>query len=362
MTADSVGGVWTYALELVNALAERDVEVVLATMGAPLSPGQRRELRGSRAERVYAQNLKLEWMDDPWSDLEQAGRWLLAIRDELQPDVVHLNGYFHAVLPWEAPTLVVGHSCVLSWFAAVRGQEAPPTWTRYAERVRSGLQAADLVVSPTRTMLRELERWYELRTERETIPNGLRPPPLRSAGEDKEPLVLTAGRLWDEAKNVAALDRVAEHIAWPVVVAGALDPGQRTLHAEALGHLDRRTMDAWLSRASIFALPARYEPFGLAALEAGRAGAAVVLGDIPSLREVWEDAALYVDPDDDDALAAALTLLIDERELREEMAGRAGRCAATYTSGRMASSYIGAYERLASAGASKPTPLGAIAL
>jgi len=330
MTADSVGGVWTYALELVNALAERDVEVVLATMGAPLSPGQRRELRGSRAERVYAQNLKLEWMDDPWSDLEQAGRWLLAIRDELQPDVVHLNGYFHAVLPWEAPTLVVGHSCVLSWFAAVRGQEAPPTWTRYAERVRSGLQAADLVVAPTRTMLRELERWYELRTERETIPNGLRPPPLRSAGEDKEPLVLTAGRLWDEAKNVAALDRVAEHIAWPVVVAGALDPGQRTLHAEALGHLDRRTMDAWLSRASIFALPARYEPFGLAVLEAAASGCALVLSDMPGFRELWDGVAAFVGADDDGAAAQAVRDLLDDPARRAAAGAAAADRAARY--------------------------------
>jgi len=362
MTSDSVGGVWTYALALVDALAERDVEVVVATMGAPLSPAQRLELRSSRAARTYASDLKLEWMDDPWSDLERAGDWLLSIRDEVQPDVVHLNGYSHAVLPWEAPTIVVGHSCVLSWFAAVRRQEAPPQWARYAQAVRAGLEAADLVVAPTRTMLRELERRYGLQTERETIPNGLHPPPHRTTTEDKERLVLTAGRLWDEAKNVAALDRAAGRIDWPVVVAGALHPGHRTLHAEALGHVDRRTMASWLARASIFALPARYEPFGLAALEAGLAGAALVLGDIPSLREVWDDAALYVDPDDDDALAAALTLLIDERELRDEMSDRAGARAAAYTPERMASAYADAYGRLAVGEAPLPVPLRAVAL
>jgi glycosyltransferase involved in cell wall biosynthesis len=345
MTADTVGGVWTYALELADALAERDVEVVLATMGSPLSAGQRAELRRSRVARAYAEEVKLEWMDDPWTDLELAGRWLLRIRDEVQPDVVHLNGYAHATLPWEAPVLVAGHSCVLSWFAAVKGEPAPPRWSRYAATVAAGLQAADLVVAPTRAMLRELELRYGFTTEREVIANGRRAAPVTAA---KEPLVLSAGRLWDEAKNVAALDRVAPRLPWPVVVAGGLEPGRRPANVRALGHVDRPLTDEWLARASIFALPARYEPFGLAALEAALAGAALVLGDIRSLREVWADAALYVDPDDDDALAAALTLLIEEPALREDLAGRALERARRFTPQRMASAYTDVYERLAS--------------
>ena len=344
MTADTVGGVWTYALELADALADRDVEVVLATMGAPLSPAQRADLRGSRVSRTYAESLKLEWMDDPWVDVDLAGRWLLRIRDEVEPDVVHLNGYAHATLPWELPLLVAGHSCVLSWHAAVRREQAPAMWNRYAARVAAGLDAADLVVAPTQAMLRELERRYALRTDRAVIPNGRRPSGVVRA---KEPLVLSAGRLWDEAKNVAALDRVAAGLAWPVFVAGALEPGQRPRQARPLGRLGRHATDQWLARASIFALPARYEPFGLAALEAALAGCALVLGDIQSLHEVWGDAALYVDPEDDDGLAAALTLLIENPELREEMAAAAGRRARLYGPERMAAAYGDAYERLA---------------
>ncbi|HET9507507.1 MAG TPA: glycosyltransferase family 4 protein [Gaiellaceae bacterium] len=343
LTADSVGGVWTYALELADALADRRVEVVLATMGPPLSAGQRDELRRSRIARAYAEDVKLEWMDDPWADLDRAGRWLLRIRDEVQPDVIHLNGYSHATLPWEAPVLVVGHSCVLSWFAAVKGAAAPLRWRRYADAVAAGLEAAALVVAPTRAMVRELELRYRFTSERAVIPNGRRPSGLIAV---KEPFVFSAGRLWDEAKNVAALDRVATRLPWPVVVAGGLGSGGRPANVRALGHLERAETDAWLARASIFALPARYEPFGLAPLEAALAGAALVLGDIRSLHEVWDDAALYVDPDDDDALAAALTLLIEERALREELAARALARARTYTPERMASAYADAYERL----------------
>ncbi len=346
MTADSVGGVWTYALELADALAAHDVEVVLATMGAQLTPGQRAELRRSRVARAFADSLKLEWMEDPWTDVDLAGRWLLRIRDEVEPHVVHLNGFAPAALPWELPLLVVGHSCVLSWYRAVRGQDAPPTWNRYAAAVAAGLEAADLVVAPTGAMLRELERNYGVRGESTVIPNGRRPAAAVAA---KEPLILSIGRLWDEAKNVAALDRVAPQLSWPVALAGELAPGQRPVHARSLGRLDRTETDLWLARASIFALPARYEPFGLAVLEAALAGAALVLGDIPSLREVWDDAALYVDPTDDEALVTALELLTDEPLLREELAARARERARLYTPERMAFAYADAYMRLATA-------------
>ncbi len=82
-------------------------------------------------------------------------------------------------------------------------------------------------------------------------------------------------------------------------------------------------MAGWLGRASIFALPARYEPFGLLPLEAALSGCALVLGDIPSLREVWGDAAWFVPPDDRDALTAAIGSLIASPRLLQR-AGRRG--------------------------------------
>jgi hypothetical protein len=57
---------------------------------------------------VYA----LEWMQDPWKDVDDAAEWLLRLARQLQPDLIHLNGYVHAVLPWETPTVVVTQSSV----------------------------------------------------------------------------------------------------------------------------------------------------------------------------------------------------------------------------------------------------------
>jgi glycosyltransferase involved in cell wall biosynthesis len=341
ITADTVGGVWTYALELVDALAAgHGVEVVLAVTGAPLTADQRLELRRSRVSRAYAKPYALEWMDEPWRDLARTARWLMRIREQVEPDVVHLNGYAHAALPWDAPTLVVGHSCVLSWHEAVRGRPAGPEWARYYKAVRTGLAAADLLVAPTRAMLDDLVRLYGPACPRLVVPNG-RHAAHRHVGKQK--LVLAAGRLWDEGKNVGALTRVAARLDWPVAVAGE---GRVCEGVVALGRLGREELDAILARAAIFAAPARYEPFGLAPLEAGLAGCALVLGDIPSLREVWGDAALFVPPGDDAALEWALEALIRDNRQRNELARRARHRAASYTPERMAAGYLAAYEQV----------------
>lgn len=343
MTADAVGGVWTYALELVDALAAEGVEVELATMGPRPTADQRTQAAASSLAALHESELALEWMDDAWADVERAGAWLLELRDVVRPDVVHLNGYAHAALPWGVPVVVVAHSDVLSWFRAVTGRSAPPTWARYAREVERGLAAADAVVAPTAALLDELVHLYRPGFPRLVVPNGRRP---RTRPTEKEAFVLTSGRLWDEAKNVAAVDRVAPDLAWPVVVTGDA-AGTRHGNVHALGHVPADELAALMGRASIFALPARYEPFGLSALEAAQAGCALVLGDIASLREVWRDAALFVAPDDHAGLAATLQGLIEDESLRRELAARALEQSRLYTPARMAAGYLDAYSRAA---------------
>ena len=94
------------------------------------------------------------------------------------------------------------------------------------------------------------------------------------------------------------------------ISAAGLNPyaGRAKQHSQVrhLGHLPQSKLQAWFERAAIFAAPARYEPFGLSILEAALAGCALVLGDIPSLRENWNDAALFVPPEDSRTLEAAL--------------------------------------------------------
>src|SRR5579884_2341799 len=107
LTTDTVGGVWTYALELCRALAPRGVQIALATMGGPLTPDMRREAEQIESLALHESEYRLEWMQDPREDVRAAGDWLLELEASFAPDVVHLNGYAHAALPWRAPRVVV---------------------------------------------------------------------------------------------------------------------------------------------------------------------------------------------------------------------------------------------------------------
>jgi len=350
MTADAVGGVFTYAVELIRALAWQKVNVTLATMGGPLRQSQRETIAALANCELVESNYRLEWMPDPWDDVTAAGEWLLGLEHTVRPDLIHLNGFVHAALPWRAPTLVVAHSCVLSWWRAVRREPAPADWDRYRAKTGAGIRAAHLLVAPTQAMLTALLFEHGPHPRTRTVPNGRHLDIWRAGG--KAEFIFSAGRLWDEAKNINALQQVAPRLPWPVLVAGETTspdggpamPLSRQVHA--LGQLDTREMNRLFSRAAIYALPARYEPFGLTALEAALHGCALVLGDIPSQREIWGDAAQYVAPDDTAALEATLCTVI-EQPLTRAMFGERARCRAReLTPARMAAGYMAAYDEL----------------
>lgn len=365
MTADCVGGVWAYALELSRALTALEVQVHLATMGRLPNAVQRAESAAVAGLTVHASEFRLEWMADAWDDIAKAGEWLLELERRVEPDVVHLNGYVHAALRFRAPTLVVAHSCVCSWWSAVRGEEAPPEWDRYRAEVRAGLRAAEMVIAPTATMLAALERHYGVGFHGHVISNGR--PASRFPPLEKELFVLAAGRAWDEAKNVEALVRAAEQAAWNAFIAGEQSPpagvgdaSQGPRGAAYLGPLPPEDLARWMGHAAVYALPARYEPFGLSALEAALAGCALVLGDIPSLREVWGEAPLYVRPDDDRMLCRVISALLQDSALRAEVARRCRARAAQYTPERMRDGYLRAYGGLRPASAASPASSAAV--
>jgi glycosyltransferase involved in cell wall biosynthesis len=197
-------------------------------------------------------------------------------------------------------------------------------------------------------MLDCLSRHYGIVRSGRVIQNG-RSKELFQPGT-KEPFVLTAGRLWDEAKNVKAMEVVGRDLSWPVYVAGEEEhpDGSRAECGNVcpLGRLSTQAISQWYARASIYALPARYEPFGLTVLEAALAECALVLGDIPSLREIWGDTALFVPPEDTMALKDALERLIDHAPLRRALAAKARTRALEFTPDRMALGYLEAYKEM----------------
>jgi glycogen(starch) synthase len=397
MTADTVGGVWTYALEISEALGEYNIHITLATMGAPVTPQQQetaakiKNLDIIEGKNEQGDLFKLEWMESPWKDVQKAGEWLLDLEAKLKPDLVHLNGYTHGALPWKSPVLMVGHSCVLSWWEAVKGESAPGEWSHYREEVKRGLQAANQVIAPTQAMLDALEKHYGRLQHKMVIPNGCRVeafdpnfPSSQGGIKGGSPeFIFTAGRVWDEAKNIVTLIAIAPSLLYPVYIAGDNKEPQKELEttpklwddppltpltkggrsakvplaplikgdlekSHCLGRLSKEEMQEWYAKAAIYALPAKYEPFGLSVLEAALSGCALVLGDIPSLRENWESVAIFVQPDDHEGLKNAINDLCENPEKCKDLARKSRNRALEFTSQRMAEGYLDAYRSLIS--------------
>lgn len=357
MTTDAREGVWTYTMELARALQAGGIGVLLAVMGPELSPRQRAEAARLDPAGLCARPFALEWMQDPWRDVTRAGDWLLELEDQFSPQVVHLNHYCHGSLPWTAPVLISAHGCVLSGWQAVHGEQAPHAWTRYHAEVAAGVRGANLVTASTRAMLDSLTRLYapiprllhsqnapklpELRT----VPHGLdaacfRPMPKRD-------MVFCVGESGGETQNFEMLNTIAERLPWPVVMGAEGAAGARVFPAlQCVDASDPALLSQHRAEAAVFAAPCRYEAFGFEELKAALAGCALVLGDIPCLRETWGDAALFASPDDGEAFGAALNSVVCDTGLRLEMARRARERALELTPERMAGGILECYQTL----------------
>jgi glycosyltransferase involved in cell wall biosynthesis len=347
MTTDTIGGVWTYTIDLIKGLEKYNVEVILATMGGPLSNSQLAQVRKLKKVILDASNYKLEWMEDPWKDLERAHRWLLQLSFTFNPDVIHFNSYSFDGKLFNAPVVVVGHSCVLSWWQAVKNESAPPDWQRYADLVKRGLHTADVVIAPSHTMMMYLIDIYGDFKRAQVIYNS--GDEMYFKPGSKEKIVFCMGRLWDEAKNLKLITEAANDIPYPIFIAGdrkKSGPSKNASNLHFLGKLDKKDVARWLSIAGVYALPAYYEPFGLSILEAAYSGCALVLGKIDSLQEIWKDSALYCDPSNKKEFANQVNTLMENNEMRLKYSQRAFKRSAEFKLAGMAGAYFSLYNSL----------------
>lgn len=348
MTVDAVGGVWRYAMDLAAAMRDCGVEPLIVGLGPQPSPEQRREANSIGRLEWTAQ--PLDWMVEDESELDRVPHLLseLALRHSV--DLLHLNLPSQAArIAAELPLVTMSHSCVASWFAAVRGSGLPEAWAWQTRLNRLGFDRADLVLAPSRSHAATLTRTYGAIPDLAVVYNASR---IACSVGTKENFVFAAGRWWDEGKNGAVLDRAAADIGWPVVMAGACEGpnGQRLaiMHADHEGELSHDRTMRLMSRAGIVVSPSVYEPFGLVALEAARAGAALVLADIETYRELWEGAAVFADPGDPAAFAEAVNRLTEDAKLRADLGRRAQLRSADFTVEAQRDAVLAAYRRVMS--------------
>jgi glycosyltransferase involved in cell wall biosynthesis len=300
----------------------------------------------STGVRLIETDLALEWQDPEGRNLSEARRLLANLEVELTPDVIHLNSFREATFAWRAPVLLVAHSCVNSWALACRDTAwlDEPRWRSYTERVAAALDIAQAWVSPSQSFHDTIAEIYRPQSRGVVIWNGIAPENFAARKQD---VIFAAGRLWDRAKNTDILAAAAPGLHWPVHVAGPADSCP-SASITWLGQLPHDAVQGRLQRAAIFVSPALYEPFGLSVLEAAGAGCALVLSDIPTFRELWSGAALFVDPTDSKALHRRLAALCADDHERVRLQRAAYEQSLTYSVTRTTSAYLRLYEGLCS--------------
>lgn len=360
MTTDTIGGVWTFTQELASGLLAKNWRVTLVSFGRQPSHHQQRwagtlaSLHGNRFVYVPT-TYRLEWMPEAGEEIEDSQHFLNRLASVFAPDLVHANQFAFAECGIALPCVLTVHSDVFSWWNAVHSCDPPDLpWTRkYRQLVARAAAGAALMVAPTRWMLDEFTRIYGRMDRYQVIPNGRSGP--TKIKQSRVLQAVSAGRIWDRGKNTQILDEVVSPI--PILVAGecrepassspGIDLRESGASTRWLGALEDNEVHDLFAQSAIYIATSRYEPFGIAPLEAALHGCALICNDIPSFHEVWQDSAAYFARDSADALSETLQLLARDARLRQQLAERArARALQLYDPARMIDSYISAYEQL----------------
>lgn len=360
VTADTLSGAWSYTRELVTGLVTRGVRVTLVSFGEIPLPEQTTWMDHLHGLEYVPTAFRLEWMQEAESDLPESSAFLAALVREVRPDVLHLNQFCYGNLAVDTPRVVMAHGDLMTWTQAVQDRPpragAPTKW--YRETVLRGIAGADALLAPSAWMLDRISACYGHPQRAEVIYPG-RNPIFFNPYVSKDDCVLAVGRLVDTSKQVFLLTQQVHSI--PVCIVGAehtvpmprvpiradVKVATEDTTVAIRGPQTEAQLRALYSRASIFAATARYEPLGMAALEAAFSRCAIIANDIPSFREIWGDAALYFRTNDAESLAASIRLLGADRPMRRAYAELAyNRARERFTTKRMIDDCLHLYRSL----------------
>ncbi len=221
-------------------------ETVIAVLGPAPSGVQREEARG--VARLIETGLPLDWTAENEPAVARAAQELSVLASRIGADLVQLHApAFAGLARWPAPVVSVAHSCLGTWWSAVRGTDLPDDFVWRVAATANGLRASDAVIAPSRAFAAGAPAPSTARTSRSRRSTTAAAHHPRRARR-RELAVLTVGRLWDDGKNFAALDRVAGGLHAPVYAAGPTEgpngAAVRFDNLRLLGELDETTLQA----------------------------------------------------------------------------------------------------------------------
>lgn len=360
VTTDTLSGVWSYTQELVTGLLNRGMRVTLVSFGDIPLPSQTAWMENLEGLEYRPTAFRLDWMEDGEQDFVECGEYLTSLAKELKPDLLHLNQLCYGSLPVNAPKIVVAHTDLISWWRAVHGHDPNESrWLRwYRDVVGSGVSEATAVVGPSVWMLDTVRALYRNPKQDAVIYNG-RNPIFFNPYVSKSDSVLAVGRLMDVGKQTFLLTKHSHPLPVCIVnsdeaVAAPALPISTDVKLEAheasisvKGAQTEAQLRLLYSRAAIYVATARYAPSGVSTLEAALSRCAIVANDIPALREMWGDAAMYFRANDAESLADVIRQLHERRDLCRGYAARAfQRAKECFTAKRMVDEYLRLYHRV----------------
>lgn len=349
MNAEAGGSLWRYGLDLARGLSRLGHETVLVLNGEAPTSVQRVDAARIPGLSLVDTGLPAETPFEDESALRALAEALASLARDVEADLVHLNSPALAALAhFGVPVVAVQHGCLATWWDAVHGSEIPADLAWRIDLARLGLHAADVVVAPTAAFAALVQRRYALGATPRAVHYGRTP--LAAAHGFPRDFVFTAGRLWDRGKNLRTLDAAAGEIGVPVHAAGPVArPGGSDVMFDNIrchGALPDEEVGRWLAARPVFVSAALYEPFGLSVLDAAAAGCPLILSDIPSFRELWDEVAIFVDPRDERGFTRAIAELVPD-DFERAVLGRAAReRAGRYTPDALAAQMASIYRGL----------------
>jgi glycosyltransferase involved in cell wall biosynthesis len=268
------------------------------------------------------------WRRVSWPPLE---RWAGPV------DVVHATNFIAP--PARAAVVVTVHDMAFARFPEL----CRPATLEYDALLRRAIDRGATVHTVSDHVAAEVREHFGLRDERvvrvyygvdRTGADGDAARGRSRAGSDR--YILSVGTI-EPRKNYARLVRAFRAVAsadptLTLVIAGARGWGVESFDHEitraddvrirVLGYVSDRDRADLLAGAAVLAYPSLYEGFGHPPFEAMAARVPVVAGHGGALPEALGDAALLVDPYDEDELANALARACGDQLLRTELVAR----------------------------------------
>ncbi|HTK10185.1 MAG TPA: glycosyltransferase family 1 protein [Ktedonobacteraceae bacterium] len=360
-------GIGTYVRNLVGAMLQQDSsdQYTLLTSGRSSPEHPFPEAENVRGKNIFIPDryLNLLWY-----------RWQVPLPATIfsgQIDIYHGPDFVLPPLGKHVKKVVTIHDLAF----LEHPEYAVPSLAEYLRKVvPAAINSAHVVATVSAEVSRTLHKHFQTPLEKMVVvPNGVAPhfrrisdPIILGATRNKfglkHPLVLGVGTM-EPRKNhlglIKAFHQAQQKKGGPAML--AIAGGQGWLYEETrqlvtelklekkvrfLGRVSDLELITLYSMADIFAFPSFAEGFGIPLIEAMACGAPVITANVSAMPEVVGDAALLIDPHNNDELAAAINKLLVNETLREELRAKGYQRAREYTWEASAQKMLRIYQQL----------------